>query len=77
MKYITYHDLNEKERLLVDKAFEAANHSEAPAGHKIGSAILCEDGQIFQGCQVPDFRDTLSMSENCCLNRAGDIFKAV
>lgn len=49
MDYIAYSDLNERERLLVDKAFEAAEHSEAPAGHKIGSAIICKNGEIFQG----------------------------
>ncbi len=48
MDYITYADLDEKERLLVDKAFEAVNHSEAPLGHKIGLVIFCENSQIFQ-----------------------------
>lgn len=49
MNYINYSDLDKREKLLVNKAFEAAEHSVSPTGHKIGSAILCEDGQIFQG----------------------------
>jgi len=49
MDYIACPELGEKEKLLIDKALEAADHSEAPAGHKIGAAILCRNGQIFQG----------------------------
>lgn len=49
MNYVNYSDLDKREKLLVNKAFEAAEHSVSPTGHKIGSAILCEDGQIFQG----------------------------
>ena len=49
MDYITYVDLDKREKFLVDKVFKAAEHSEAPAGHKIGSVMLCEDGRIFQG----------------------------
>ncbi|MEX0918401.1 MAG: hypothetical protein WDZ85_00300 [Candidatus Paceibacterota bacterium] len=49
MNYIKYSDLNEQEMSLVDKAFEAAGHSESPSGHKVGSAIICKDGRVFQG----------------------------
>ena len=49
MNYVAYSDLNKKERLLVDKAFEAAEHSVSPSGHKVGSAILCENDEIYLG----------------------------
>ena len=49
MEYITYSNLDKEEKSIVDKAFEAAKHSVAPAGHKVGSAILCNNGEVFQG----------------------------
>lgn len=49
MNYIKYSELSEKERLLIEKALGASKHSVSPAGHKIGSAILCKDGDTFVG----------------------------
>lgn len=49
MKYITSLDLSENEKKLIEDAFMAAEHSISSSGHKVGCAILCENGEIFKG----------------------------
>lgn len=49
MKYEKFSDLSDKERLLIEKAIEASEHSVSPSGHKVGSAIQCENDEIYIG----------------------------
>ena len=49
MKYEKFSELSDKERLLIKKAFEASEHSVSPAEHKVVSAILCENDEIYLG----------------------------
>lgn len=49
MKYEKFSELSDKERLLIEKAFEASEHSVSPSGHKVGSAILCNNEEIYLG----------------------------
>ncbi|MGL5313775.1 MAG: cytidine deaminase, partial [Peptostreptococcaceae bacterium] len=40
-------------KLLIEKAFEAQEFSYSPySNFKVGAALLCADGTIFQGCNV-------------------------
>lgn len=49
MNYTKYHDLNQQEKDLIDMAISSSSHSISPAGHKIGSVILCENGETYMG----------------------------
>lgn len=49
MKYEKFSELSDKERLLIEKAFEASEHSVSPSGHKVGSTILCDNNEIYLG----------------------------
>lgn len=49
MKYEKFSELSDKERLLIERAFEASEHSVSPSGHKVGSAILCNNEEIYLG----------------------------
>ena len=49
MKYEKFSDLSDNERLLIGKAFEASEHSVSSSGHKVGSAILCDNNGVFLG----------------------------
>ena len=38
---------------LCEKAIEAMGHAYAPySGYKVGAALLCADGSVYQGCNV-------------------------
>lgn len=49
MKYEDFSELSDKEQLLISKAFDASEHSVSPSGHKVGSAILCDNEKIYLG----------------------------
>lgn len=49
MKYISILNLSEDEKKLIKESFIAAEHSVSNSGHKVGCAILCENGKIFRG----------------------------
>ena len=41
------------DRRLVELAFEAREHAYAPYSHwTVGTALLCADGSIYQGCNI-------------------------
>ena len=38
---------------LIERAKEAMQHAYAPySGYKVGAALLCADGTIYQGCNI-------------------------
>ena len=58
---------------LISKAIEAREHSYSPySKFRVGSAILCENGSIYTGCNV----ENASFGETVCAERIA-IFKAI
>lgn len=58
---------------LRQKAFAAAQHSHSPYSHaKVGSAIVMEDGSVYQGCNI----ENSSFGGTVCAERVA-IWKAV
>ncbi len=61
---------NEK---LVELAKEAMTHSYSPySGYKVGAALLCKDGTVYQGCNI----ENGAYGPTICAERTA-IFKAV
>lgn len=61
---------NEK---LVELAKEAMTHSYSPySGYKVGAALLCSDGTVYQGCNI----ENGAYGPTICAERTA-IFKAV
>ena len=58
---------------LVEMAKEAMTHAYAPySGYKVGAALLCSDGTVYQGCNI----ENASYSPTNCAERTA-FFKAV
>ena len=58
---------------LVELAKEAMTHAYAPySGFKVGAALLCDDGDVYQGCNI----ENAAFSPTICAERTA-IFKAV
>ena len=58
---------------LISLAIEAMGHSYSPySGYKVGAALLCADGTVYQGCNM----ENAAYSPSVCSERTA-IFKAV
>ena len=58
---------------LVELALEAMTHSYSPySGFKVGAALLCADGTVYQGCNI----ENAAYSPTNCAERTA-FFKAV
>lgn len=58
---------------LCDLAKEAMTHAYAPySGYKVGAALLCADGTVYQGCNI----ENASYSPTNCAERTA-FFKAI
>ncbi len=62
-----------KTEALIALAKEAMTHSYDPySGYKVGAALLCADGSVYQGCNI----ENAAFSPSICAERTA-IFKAV
>jgi len=62
-----------KPEKLMELAVEAMQHAYVPySGYKVGAALLCEDGTVYQGCNI----ENASYSPTVCAERTA-FFKAV
>ena len=58
---------------LSELAKEAMQHSYSPySGYKVGAALLCGDGSVYQGCNI----ENASFTPTICAERTA-IFKAI
>ena len=58
---------------LIDLAKEAMTHAYIPySGYKVGAALLCADGTVYQGCTI----ENASFTPTICAERTA-FFKAV
>lgn len=58
---------------LMELAKEAMPHAYAPySGYKVGAALLCADGTVYQGCNI----ENATFTPTICAERTA-IFKAV
>ncbi len=58
---------------LMELAVEAMGHSYSPySGYKVGAALLCADGTVYQGCNV----ENSAYSPTICAERTA-FFKAI
>ena len=58
---------------LVELAIEAMTHAYAPdSGYKVGAALLCKDGTVYEGCNI----ENSSFTPTVCAERTA-FFKAI
>ena len=58
---------------LIELAKEAMTHAYVPySGYKVGAALLCSDGSVYQGCNI----ENASFTPTICAERTA-IFKAI
>ena len=58
---------------LNELAIEAMGHAYAPySGYKVGAALLCADGTVYQGCNI----ENASFTPTVCAERSA-FFKAI
>lgn len=52
---------------LIEMAMDAMTHAYAPySGYKVGAALLCADGTVYQGCNI----ENAAYSPTVCAERA-------
>lgn len=60
-------------QVLIDRAKAAMSHSYSPySGYKVGAALLCGDGTVYEGCNI----ENASFTPTICAERTA-FFKAL
>jgi cytidine deaminase len=73
MNYHYYEGKDTVPEKLIDLAKEAMTHAYAPySGYKVGAALLCADGTVYQGCNI----ENAAYGPTNCAERTA-VFKAV
>jgi len=63
--------IGENEGKLLEAAFEAMNNAYVLWGFRVGAAVLAEDGQIYEGCNIESWISGLGIcAERCAINHA-------
>ena len=60
---------------LVELAKEAMTHAYIPySGYKVGAALLCADGTVYQGCNIENasFTPTVCAERTACVKAVSD-----
>jgi len=61
----------ENEKKLLEAALKAVNNAYVLWGFRVGAAVLAEDGQIYDGCNVESWISGLGIcAERCAINHA-------
>jgi len=61
----------ENEKNLLEAALKAMNNAYVLWGFRVGAAVLAEDGQIYEGCNVESWISGLGIcAERCAINHA-------
>jgi cytidine deaminase len=63
--------MGETERKLFDASMKAFKNAHVLWGFRVGAAVLAEDGQIYEGCNVESWVSGLgTCAERCAINHA-------
>jgi cytidine deaminase len=63
--------IEKTERKLLDASLVALNNAYTLWGFKVGAAVLAEDGQVYEGCNVESRVSGLgTCAERCAINHA-------
>jgi len=62
---------SKNEKKLLEAALKAVNNAYVLWGFRVGAAVLAEDGQIYDGCNVESWISGLGIcAERCAINHA-------
>jgi len=63
--------IGKPEEKLLDASLTASNNAHVLWGFKVGAAVLAEDGQVYEGCNVESWVSGLgTCAERCAINHA-------
>jgi len=63
--------INKTEKKLLDSSLKALSNAYVLWGFKVGAAVLAEDGQVYEGCNVESWVSGLgTCAERCAINHA-------
>jgi len=63
--------VKEKEKKLLEASLKAMNNAYVLWGLRVGAAVLAEDGEIYEGCNVENWVSGLGIcAERCAINHA-------
>jgi len=63
--------IEESEKKLLETALKAMNNGYVLWGFRVGAAVLAEDGQVYEGCNVESWVSGLGIcAERCAINHA-------
>jgi cytidine deaminase len=63
--------IGENEKKLLEMALKAMDNAYVLWGFKVGAAVIAEDGQIYEGCNVESWVSGLGIcAERCAINHA-------